>query len=146
MRQDVFIFLSGDRFRAKGEGESCFFALLFFLFYEHFSLPWTRFYCVLLTCRLKDHAVFFYPLLSPVGGNCNRKVVELTILQPNVRKKYFSLIKPVHLRIHRSAFFFLISREVKRWRVGFRSEEEWVLVLYQTGPAWRIAIPIYSVW
>lgn len=27
-----YFFLSRDRFRAKGEGESCFFALLFFLF------------------------------------------------------------------------------------------------------------------
>lgn len=35
-------------------------------------------------------------LLAP-AGNCHRKVVELTILQPNVTTKYLSLIKPAHL-------------------------------------------------
>lgn len=42
----TFLFFKAETvLGAKGEGESCFFALLSFLFYEHFTLLLICFYC-----------------------------------------------------------------------------------------------------
>lgn len=68
-----------------------------------FPLPFTSFYCVLLRCRHKGPHSLFYPLFSSGWRlNCNRKVVELTILQPNVTKNISRW-----LSLHIFFFFFL---------------------------------------